>query len=127
MYVDRRSLSEKHAKVSLAFWELAKEALKRADVKGEYTFTVAELCFKAVEHSLTCYILAKTKHPPPETHETAGRAAKLLGREFHEGFLLLYDMYRRWSYRLRMGVERPEKPVNIASKRLRILGLENNS
>lgn len=127
MYADRSVLAEKHGRVSLAFFELAKEALKRSETRLEYTFTIAELCFKAVEHGLTYYMLSKTKAPSPETHEEAGRTAKLLGRDFHEGFMLLYDMYRRWSYRLTMGVEKPEKPLNIARKCLKTVGLGNNS
>ncbi|MGB9684441.1 MAG: hypothetical protein ACPL1Z_05890 [Candidatus Bathyarchaeales archaeon] len=130
MYADRNALAEEHAKVSMAFLELAKEALERSETRREYAFTIAELSFKAVEHGLTHHILSKTKNPPPETHEDAGKAAKLLGREFQEGFMLLYDMYRRWSYRLKIGVvEKPEKPLNIAAKCLKMLGLkiENNS
>jgi hypothetical protein len=127
MHAERSYLAEKHGRVSLAFMELAEEALKRAETREEFTYTVAELCFKAVEHGLTHHILSKTRNPPPESHEEAGRAAKLLGREFHEGFMILYDMYRRWSYRLRVGVEKPEKPLNIAVKCLKTLGLEKNS
>ncbi|MEM3551264.1 MAG: hypothetical protein QXV01_09275 [Candidatus Bathyarchaeia archaeon] len=125
MYGERSILAEKHGRVSLAFLELAEEALKRSEKQSEYTFTIAELCFKAVEHALTHHILSKTRNPPPENHEEAGRMAKLLGRDFQEGFMLLYDMYRRWSYRLKIGVEKPEKPLKIAMKCLKTL--ENNS